>query len=507
VTSAAAASEPANREAGRVLLEACGVTKFFPGVVALDNVDFEARSAEVHALVGENGAGKSTLIKLMAGFYSPDEGEIRIGGRRLVPDPAAAHAGGVATIHQESQLIPFMSVAENIVLGRWPIRLGLVQRRQLRRRAREALDRVAPWIDLDVEARFLNPAEAQLVEIARGLAEANQVLVMDEPTSSLSPREVERLFELIRAITDEGVGVVFVSHWLEEVFRIADRITVLRDGRVIGTRDAARLDIGQVVHMMVGRSVEERPPAARKLGAQHLLSVEGLGRDGVFDDVSFTLRPGEIVSLAGLVGAGRTEIARCIFGIDPYDRGRILVDGKPLRPHSPRAAMHAGIGLVPEDRREQALIEMLAIRDNITLGLLEELTPHGFVRREREDEIARTQQDELHIKAPSLRVRVDTLSGGNQQKVVIARWLARRPRILILDEPTKGIDVGTKAEIHELIGRLAGEGVAVLMVTSELSEALLLSDRVLVMRSGSLVADLPRAELSSEAVMTYATTG
>jgi ribose transport system ATP-binding protein len=503
----ATAAEPALADRGDVLLEARAVSKFFPGVVALDRVNFAVRAGEVHALVGENGAGKSTLIKLMAGFYSPDEGEILIGGSRLVPDPAAAHAGGVATIHQESQLIPFLSVAENIVLGRWPVRLGLVQRREVRRRARVALDRVAPWIDLDVEARFLPPAEAQLVEIARGLSEQNRVLVMDEPTSSLSPREVERLFELIRALAEDGVGVLFVSHWLEEVFRIADRITVLRDGRLISTGDAGSLDIGQVVRMMVGRTVEERPPAARQLGEQAVLSVEGLGRVGAFDDVSFALRPGEIVSLAGLVGAGRSEVARCIFGIDRYDRGRIVVDGRLLRPRSPRAAMDAGIGLVPEDRREQALIEMLAIRANITISVLEEISPHGFVRRGREEAIARAQQDELHIKAPSLRIRVDTLSGGNQQKVVIARWLARRPRILILDEPTKGIDVGTKAEIHELIGRLAEEGVAVLIVTSELPEALLLSDRVLVMRLGSLVADLPRNVLSSEAIMTYATTG
>ncbi len=493
-----AASDPA--------LIAANVSKRFPGVLALDGVTFEVWAGEVNALVGENGAGKSTLIKLMAGFYAPDSGEIRVGGRPLIADPAAAHEAGVATIHQEHHLVPGMSVAENIMLGRWPTRLGIVSAKEMFRQAEQVLEQVAPDLSPRELARRLSPAEGQLVEIARAIAENSRVLVMDEPTTSLSGREIDALFKIVFDLKAKGLGIVFVSHWLEEVFAIADQITVLRDGRLVDNRKAADLNADAVVKLMVGRATPEAPPRSAETG-EVVLRVNHLSRAGVFDDVCFEVRAGEILALSGLVGAGRSEVANCIFGADPYDSGEVWVGGERLRRNDPNAAMAAGVGYLPEDRRRQALVGKLSVRANASLASLEEIAPHGLIQPKREDAIISNAVRSLAIKMASPDVAIATLSGGNQQKVVLARWLARHPRLLILDEPTKGIDVGAKAEISEIVVRLASQGAAILLISSELPEVLALADRVLVMRAGRVAGEFDRATASAENIMTYATTG
>jgi ABC-type sugar transport system ATPase subunit len=499
VKTSAATAEP--------ILVAKGVSKFFPGVVALDNVDFEIRPGEVNALLGENGAGKSTLIKIMSGFYAPDRGEILINGKHLSADPAAAHKAGVATIHQEAHLVPSMTVAENIMLGHWPLaRFGIIKKKEQTRHALEVLERVAPELSPSTPARRLSPAEGQLVEIARALSEDSRVLIMDEPTTSLSSREIDRLFEIVGNLKAKGLGIVFVSHWLEEVFRIADRITVLRDSKFIGTKPAAELDHAKVIKMMVGRDVAEVTTHGREPG-NVVLEVKHLTRVGILQDISFHIRAGEIVTLAGLVGAGRSEVANCIFGIDPYEEGEIRVNGKIVPPNDPKGAINAGIGLLPEDRRRQALVAQLSVGTNTTLAMLDHIAPRWMILKERENQIIREAQRSLAIKMASPAVRVSTLSGGNQQKVVLGRWLARKPSLLILDEPTKGVDVGAKAEISEIMVRLVSQGTAILLISSELPEVLGLSDRVLVMRSGRIAGEILRGSLSQELIMKYATTG
>ncbi len=491
-SATAAAAEP--------VLVARGICKSFPGVAALDHVDFEVRSGEVNALVGENGAGKSTLIKIMAGYYAPDRGEIRVNGKHLRADPTAAHKAGVATIHQDHNLVPSMTVAENIMLGHWPSRFGIISKKDQTKRALEALGRVAPELPPGTLARRLSPAEGQLVEIARALSENSRVLIMDEPTTSLS-----RLFALVNELKSKGLGIVFVSHWIEEVFRIADRITVLRDGKLVGSAPSAELDQERVIKMMVGRAVHEITSSARERD-KVVLQVKNLSRYGVVEDISLEVRKGEVVTLAGLVGAGRSEVASCIFGIDSYDAGEVLVNGKHVSPHDPTAAMQAGIGFIPEDRRRQALIAQLSVSTNATLAVLDRVAPRWVISTEREREIVNDATRSLAIKMSSPRARVSTLSGGNQQKVVLARWLARKPSVLILDEPTKGVDVGAKAEISEIILRLASQGTAILLISSELPEVLALSDRVLVMRSGRIAGELDRRSMSAESIMNYAAT-
>jgi ABC-type sugar transport system ATPase subunit len=504
--SGAAALPNTVQNTGNSVLTARGITKSFPGVLALNAVDFEVRAGEVNALLGENGAGKSTLIKLMAGFYKADAGDIRVGGDVLVANPAAAHRMGVATIHQDAHLVPGMTVAENIMLGRWPTRFGLISVAGQKLRAARALAMVAPYLLPDAVAGRLSPADQQLVEIARAISEDSRVLIMDEPTTSLSPPEIDRLFGVVKDLKAQGMGIVFVSHWLEEVFRVADRVTVLRDGRLVGSRPIGEIDRDKVIRMMVGREVRETQFVKRRIG-DVVLDVRNLSRTGVLNDISFNVRAGEIVGMSGLIGAGRSELASCLFGIDPYDSGEVRIGGEKIVANDPKAAIEAGIGLVPEDRRRQALVSLLSVSTNVTLSILDRLTQFGFLSTLRETAIAEREIKELAIKTSSSKARVSTLSGGNQQKVVLARWLARKPKLLILDEPTKGIDVGAKSEISALIVRLASQGMAILLISSELPEILALSDRVLVMRSGRLAARLERDEISSEVIMSYATTG
>ncbi|TFB75000.1 sugar ABC transporter ATP-binding protein [Cryobacterium glaciale] len=489
---------------GSAILEARGVSKSFPGVRALDNVDLTIFAGQVTALCGENGAGKSTLINLLSGGLSPDEGQIQIGGHPLEHTPAGAIAAGVSTIHQKRQFVPAMTVEENVLLGNWPTKHGFVSGREMRKQALEALQLVAPHLPPDKLARYLSPAEAQEIDIARALARQSRILIMDEPTTALSAPEVDRLLTLVNRLKDGGLGILFVSHWLDEVLEIADHVTVFRDGRLVGTKLAAELDAPGIVSMMVGREVTDKPIPPRELG-DTVLKVENLTRLGLFNDVSFEVKKGEIVTLAGVVGAGRTEVVQAIFGADKYDSGSVEVDGVKVRGGDVASAVIAGLGLVPEERHTQGLVDQLSVGDNMSLAALKWASPWGWMSHARETVVQERYFKELSIKAPSPAVRVSTLSGGNQQKVLIARWLARRPKVLILDEPTKGVDVGAKSEIHDVISGLAHAGIAILLVTSELPEVLLLSDRVLVMRQGRLVAEIAKADLTQEAVMGPAT--
>ncbi|XVS67564.1 sugar ABC transporter ATP-binding protein [Actinosynnema sp. CA-299493] len=490
------------------LLEVRGVAKSFGAVVAVRDVSFPLHGGEAHALVGENGAGKSTIVKVLAGVHEPDAGVIVLDGeeRRLV-GPAAARAAGIAVIHQEPTLFPDLSVAENIFLGRQPLRrFGRVDRAAMRAGAVRLFDRLGVRLDPDRTARGLSIADQQLVEIAKALSLRARVLVMDEPTAALSGVEVERLFAVTRALCAEGAAVLFISHRFDEVFALCHRLTVMRDGAWVSTDPVADLTVDQVVRRMVGRDVSTLFPKEDVEPGDVVLEVDGLTRHGVFADIAFSVRAGEIVALAGLVGAGRSEVVRAVFGIDRYDGGEVRVAGGRLPAGSPAAAVSAGLALVPEDRRRQGLVMEMSIERNATLTRLKPLARLGLLGGGRERRSAREWTKRLQVKYGRLADAVGTLSGGNQQKVVLAKWLATGPRVLIVDEPTRGIDIGTKAEVHRLLSRLAADGVAVVMVSSELPEVLGMADRVLVMHEGRITAELGRAEATEEAVV-FAATG
>ncbi|WP_433049035.1 sugar ABC transporter ATP-binding protein [Dactylosporangium sp. CS-033363] len=483
------------------------VSKSFGAVAALRDVRLDLRAGEAHALVGENGAGKSTLVKILAGAHQPDAGTITMDGRPLVlGNPADARAAGIAVIYQEPTLFADLSVAENIFMGRQPLRSGRrIDTAAMRTRATDLFARLGVQMDPDRPARGLSIADQQLVEIAKALSFDAKVLVMDEPTAALSGVEVERLFTVARSLRDAGAAVLFISHRFDEVFALCQRITVMRDGRWVSTDPADELTVADVVRRMVGREVGDLYPKEPASIGEPRLEVRGLHRAGAFHDIAFTVHSGEIVALAGLVGAGRSEVIRAVFGVDRYDSGEVLVDGKPLRRADTSAAIAAGLALVPEDRRQQGLIMDLSVERNATLPRRWSLASLGLLFGSAERRSARDWADRLQVKARRLGDPVSTLSGGNQQKVVLAKWLATEPRVLIVDEPTRGIDVGTKAEVHRLLSRLAGEGVAVLMVSSELPEVLGMADRVLVMHEGRLAADIPRTRADEESVMLAAT--
>jgi rhamnose transport system ATP-binding protein len=485
-----------------------GVSKSFGAVAALRDVRLELRGGEAHALVGENGAGKSTLVKILAGAHAPDAGTVTLDGEPLRLDgPADARDAGIAVIYQEPTLFPDLTVAENIFIGRQPLRsLRRVDTAAMRARAAALFERLGVHIDPDRPARGLSIADQQLVEIAKALSFDARILVMDEPTAALSGVEVERLFAVARALRDGGAAVLFISHRFDEVFSLCQRITVMRDGRWVSTDAAADLTVDQVVRRMVGREVSSMyPQRAATVVGEPRLEVRGLTSAGVFTDVSFTVHGGEVVALAGLVGAGRSEVIRAVFGIDRYDAGEVRVDGKPLAKGSAAAAIAAGLALVPEDRRQQGLVMELSVERNATLPRRWSLSRLGLLFGPSERRDARTWAERLQVKAARLSDPVSTLSGGNQQKVVLAKWLSTAPRVLIVDEPTRGIDVGTKAEVHRLLSALADDGVAVLMVSSELPEVLGMADRVLVMHEGRLAADIPRTRADEESVMLAAT--
>jgi ABC-type sugar transport system ATPase subunit len=490
------------------LLRMTGIDKSFPGVHALVDVDFDLGAGEVHALLGENGAGKSTLIKILGGIYPADAGEITISGEKVrMRSVRDAQRAGVSIIHQELFMVQELTVAQNVFLGREPMMRQLpivVDGKRILREAQAIIDSIG--LDLDAGARIgdLGIAQQQMVEIAKAVSFDTRILVMDEPTSSLTSSETEKLYELIERLRDR-MSVIYISHRMEELFRISDRVTVLRDGRKIGTRETRATKKDELIEMMVGRRLQELFTKSPSRLGETVLEVKKLSRKGVLEDVSFSVRAGEILGVSGIVGAGRTELMRAICGIDSIDSGEVLFRGKSVVIRSPADAIALGIAMVPESRKEHGLITVSSVGYNITLQCLDSFTK-GLRMNLREERgiIAKFVRD-LSIKAPSYDAPVDKLSGGNQQKVVIAKWLATHPVILILDEPTRGIDVGAKAEIYAIMDRLAHQGVAIIMISSELSEIMNMSDRVMVMHRGRVSAQLDRAELTQETIMRYAT--
>ena len=481
-----------------------GITKSFGGVTALSDIRFSIARGECHALMGENGAGKSTLGKVLAGIHRPDSGTLHLGGtERQFHAPVDAIRAGVGMVHQELAFCRDLSVAENLCMGQYPRRMGLfLDRQEMNRRARELLARINVALDVSRPMRELSTAQEQLVQVAAAIGTGANVLVFDEPTSSLSEPEARQLFQLIEGLKRSGVTIVYVSHRMPEVFQLCDRISVLRDGRYVGTLDRADATQDRVVQMMIGRSLQEYFP--KHLDAQpgdRLLSVRGLYSPGKFRDVSFEIRRGEILGIAGLVGAGRSEVASAIFGLDSSAGGQVELDGAPLPVGDIRGAMRRGIGMVPEDRKRQGLILMAGGRFNFSLPTLSRFSRFGFVSAAREREEALRFFGRLRVKSSSLDAPVAELSGGNQQKVVLAKWLARHATLLIADEPTRGVDVGAKAAIHELLDELARSGVAVLLISSELPEVLNLSTRIIVLREGRIVGEMPRANATQESVL------
>jgi len=485
------------------VVELQGVSKSYGGVQAVSDVSFAIETGSVHALVGENGAGKSTLVKILTGVIQPDDGQVLIDGSpQRIGDPLTAHRVGIVAMYQEPTVFPDLTVAENVFAGRQPLRgPHLVDWGAMRSEAMRTLGELGADFGPDTPVLGLGVADRQMLEIAKALSSSARVLIMDEPTAALSPHEVENLFATVRGLRQRSVAVVYISHRLEEVAAIADVVTVLRDGRHIETRPAVELPQAEIIRLMVGRPLDALFPKEEAEIGDVVLKVEGLTRRGVFSNISFELRRGEIVGLAGFVGSGRTEVARSIFGIDPLEAGELWIDGRAFRPRSPRSALRRGLAYLPEDRLHQGLVQPMSVGKNVSMAVLPELTPAGILRPRRERAVARRFMEQLRIKATGPAQVVRSLSGGNQQKVVLAKWLAAEPRILLLDEPTHGVDVGTKADVHRTISHLATQGLTILLISSELPEVLGMSDRVLVMREGRLAAELPRAEATPERVI------
>jgi rhamnose transport system ATP-binding protein len=482
-------------------------TKNFGAVTALGDGTITLFAGEAHALLGENGAGKSTLVKILGGVYHADSGQMQIDGEVVdFSGPADAQAAGVSIIYQEPSLFPDLTVAENIFMGRQPVASGRrIDRRAMERAAKEIFGQLGVALDPARIARGLSVADQQIVEIAKALSFNARVLVMDEPTAALTSVEVLRLFEVIKTLRSHGAAVLFISHRLEEVFACCQRVTIMRDGRFVRTAPIEDLTIDQIIRSMVGRDLDTLFPKTETQPGEVVLEVDQLCSVGVFDNVSFTVRSGEIVALAGLVGAGRSEVARAIFGIDKRTTGSVRLAGQPLPNGNSRAAMAAGMALVPEDRRQQGLVMDLGIDQNVALASLARLSHLGLIARSSERRLAVTWAQKLQLKYGRMRNSVSTLSGGNQQKVVLGKWLAREPELLIIDEPTRGIDVGTKAEVHRILDGLVADGMAVLMISSELPEVLGMADRVLVLREGRLTAEFARADADETAIMRAAT--
>jgi len=498
------------------LLKMSGISKRFPGVQALADVSFEVAAGEVHALLGENGAGKSTLLKILSGAQRPDSGSIELRGRPVeLPTPHAAQRQGIVTIYQEFNLVPHLTIAENVFIGREPRRAGFVHWRAMAARTREITGRLG--LDLDPQAlvRDLSVAEQQMVEIARALSMESRLIVMDEPSSALSAAEVAKLFRIIRDLRTQGLSIIFVTHRLDEVKEVCDRFTVLRDGQRVGDGKVAETTVPEIIRLMVGRAVDSlfQRRAAGAAG-EVALEIVGLTRRGdaqnphaiVLDDVSLTARRGEILGLAGLMGAGRTELARAIFGADPFDAGEVSIDGVPVHIRTPRDAIGHGVGLVPEDRKQQALFLALAVHTNISLAALGDLLRWGtFIDERAERALVEQYRQTLNIRMAGPDQLVANLSGGNQQKVVLARWLALKPKVLIVDEPTRGIDVAAKVEVHNLLFGLADAGIAVIAISSELPEVLAISDRIVTMCEGRITGEVAAASATQETLMAMMT--
>ena len=494
-------------------LQMRGITKTYPGVRALDNVSFEVAKSEVHALVGENGAGKSTLMKILAGAQSMDSGEILLDGAPVhITSPQKAMDLGISIIYQEFNLVPYLNAAENIFLGREPRGTipGFINFPVMYAEAQKVIDQLGVRLNVRTPVNRLSIAQQQMVEVAKATSRKASIIAMDEPSATLTEHELESLFELIRSLRQKGVSIIYISHRLEEIFQIADRVTVLRDGHLVGTNPVADTNRNEMIRMMVGRELKESAAADQKQPAEisaPALTVKNLTRKGVIEDISFTVHRGEVLGIAGLVGAGRTELARAIFGADRIDSGEVWLNGHRVEIRSPRDAIRRGIGLVAEDRKALGLILGMVVRENISLANLDAVTRVGFVNRREERRVAQRFIHDLAIKTPSVEQQVQNLSGGNQQKVVLAKWLFTQSKVLIFDEPTRGIDVGSKVEIYQLMNRLAASGVAIIMISSELPEILGMSDRILVMHEGRVSGELNREEATQEKIMSLATGG
>jgi ribose transport system ATP-binding protein len=490
---------------GKILLEMKGIGKSFPGVKALEGVNLTVREGQVHALLGENGAGKSTLIKILSGAYIRDEGEIFWEGKKAdIKSPQDAQGLGISTIYQEFNLASHLTVAENIFLGHLPQKGLLVDWVAAKNRAREILDNLGVSFSVDETPANLAVAEQQLVEIAKALNRETRILIMDEPSAVLGDKDLEKLFDVVRQLQSQGIGIIYISHRLKEIFEVADEVTVLKDGRYVATRDISDVNMDDLVKLMVGRELADVYPKRTAQPGEMLLEVNNISREGVLHDISFNLRAGEIVGFAGITGSGRTELARVIFGADPYTSGQMQLYGEPYKVRSPGDAISKGIALVTEDRKGQGLLLKLAVTQNTTISGLNKLTRFGIIKMKEELELVKDMIEQLSIKTPGPNFIVLNMSGGNQQKVVLARWLSLGVRIFIMDEPTRGIDVGSKSEIYQIMAELTEQGVGIIMISSELPEILGMSDRIMVMREGRLVKELSRQEASEEAIMLHA---
>jgi rhamnose transport system ATP-binding protein len=489
------------------ILELNKISKRFSGVEVLHEVNFSLKPGEVHAILGENGAGKSTLVKVITGVHQPDGGEIRLNGQTVqFNDPRESRQAGIAAIYQELSLFPDLDVAENIFVGRQPTASGgRIDWRKLYDEAGKLLTSLGVHLNLRHKARSLSIAQQQMVEIARAFSINARILIMDEPTSSLTLSEVADLFRLVRRLRNEGTGIIFISHRLEELFELADRVTILRDGNYVDTRPLNEVSRDDLIRLMVGRTISNLFPKQEVEAGEVVLKVENLCQAGIFENISFELRKGEILGMAGLVGAGRTDLARAIFGVEPPSAGRIEVEGREVKINSPQEAIRLGLAYVPEDRQLHGLIPQMNITANISLPMLQEYARRGWLRDKVELKAAYGAARQMEVRANNIWQKARELSGGNQQKIVLAKWLSTKPRILILDEPTRGIDVGTKAAVHALMSKLASEGIAILMISSELPEILGMSDRVLVMREGHLTGQFIRAEATQEKIISAAT--
>jgi ABC-type sugar transport system ATPase subunit len=487
-------------------LEMRGIVKDFPGVRALDDVDFSIKLGEVTALVGENGAGKSTLMKILTGVYAKDSGEILIDGKDAqIVDVASSMAHGISMIYQELNLVPTLNVAENIFLGReQKTSRGFVDKKTMHAQAKQIIESVGLYVDTHVLVNTLSTVQKQMIEISKSLSVNAQLIIMDEPTSSLTETETELLLSIVKDLKKQHVGVIYITHRMKEIFQVADNIAIMRDGKMVTNLIASETDTTEVVRHMVGRHVDTLFAKEEAPITDVVFEVEGVSTKGFLKDVSFQVRKGEILGFAGLVGAGRSEVMRAVFGIDKRESGKIKVNGKPVEIHNTVDALRYNIGFLPEDRKEQALILNMSVRENITLACLKRLAKFNFLDKKQEIEVSTDFIDRMRIKTPGMEQRVRNLSGGNQQKVAISKWLATDSQILILDEPTRGIDVGSKKEIHLLMSQLAQQGVAIIMISSELPEILGMSDRIVVMHEGRVKGELMRAEASQENIMQMA---
>ncbi len=493
-----------NSSPGKILVEMKGIGKTFPGVKALQGVELTVREGQVHALLGENGAGKSTLIKILSGAYTKDEGQIFFEGQPVdIRGPQDAQALGISTIYQEFNLARDLSIAENIFLGHLPTKGMSIDWATARARSREILARLGVSLDVDTLTGTLSVAEQQLVEIAKSLNRKTRVLIMDEPSAVRGDKDLEKLFGVVRSLQAQGIGIIYISHRLKEIFQLADEVTVLKDGRYVATRQVADVSMDDLVKLMIGRDLKDVYPKRTPVPGATLLEVKNVGRAKLVHDVSFDLKAGEIVGFAGITGCGRTELARAIFGADPHT-GEMKISGKAYKATSPAVAISRGVALVTEDRKAQGLFLKLNVAINTTISGMQQLTRFGILQLAREMAVVKKYIEELRIKTPNPEFIVVNMSGGNQQKVVLARWLSIGAKIFILDEPTRGIDVGSKSEIYQLMDELTRQGAGVIMISSELPEVLGMSDRIMVMRQGTIVKELSRAEASEELIMKYA---